>query len=173
MSSTRLLIHALSARSGVMAALLMLLASITIASPARAEVEPSSRKVADLTVYVGIMPAEIVRGHPQFHPEGKMHGGAAGGAHEYHFVVAIFESSSGTRVEDAEVWATIEGLGHVSQNRVKLEPMVIAGTTTFGSFITLPGTDRYQIRVEIRRPNKAEPIETDFTVTHDTRDAEP
>jgi len=39
--------------------------------------EQGYRQVVDgMAVYFGIVPAELVRGHPPHHPEGTMHGGA-------------------------------------------------------------------------------------------------
>lgn len=54
------------------------------------------RIVDDLAVYLGVLPAAIVRGHPKAHPETSMHDGAPGGAyHQYHVVVALFDARSG------------------------------------------------------------------------------
>jgi heme A synthase len=52
------------------------------------------RQVVDgVAVYFGVMPAELVRGHPQEHPEGQMHGGVPVG--ENHIMVALFEDKTG------------------------------------------------------------------------------
>src|SRR6266581_7212078 len=51
-----------------------------------------------LAVYIGVVPAEIVKGHPSQHAEKTMHGGAPKGAHEYHIVAAVFDATSGSRI---------------------------------------------------------------------------
>src|SRR4051794_23124619 len=66
-----------------------------------------------LAVYIGLVPAEIVRGHPADYPERTMHGGPRphGGEHEYHLVAAVFDAATADRVSDARVSARIAGLG--------------------------------------------------------------
>lgn len=114
------------------------------------------RTAGDIGVYLGVVPAQIVLGHPPSHPEQTMHGGVPGGRHEYHILVAVFEQPSGTRVTDAEVTAKVSGEGHIGGTNLKLEPMTIADAVTYGNFIALPGSDRYTIDVHVRRPGKAE-----------------
>lgn len=129
--------------------------------------EDENYKVAQvLGVYLGVLPAAIARGHLESHPEATMHGGASRGLHEYHIIIAVFEAATGARIENAKVTATVSGLGHVGQNSVVLEPMAIAGTVTYGGFITLPGSDRYDILVDIRVPGRPVPARVSFTYQH-------
>ncbi len=145
--------------------LLAIVAHATLATRAAAQAEPTSRDVAGMTVYVGLAPSEIVRGHKPSHTEAQMHGGARQGAHEFHLIVAIFEQSSGKRIEDAQVTATLSGLGQVAPRKMKLEPMTIAGTVTYGAFVNLPGPDRYALAIDIVR-GLAVPVRADFTYRH-------
>lgn len=97
-----------------------------------ASADDDSYKVVDgLAAYLGVMPSGLVKGHPTGHPEAAMHGGASGARHEYHVLIALFDSVTGARVEDAKVTANISGLGHVGGTNVELEPMTIAGTVTY------------------------------------------
>jgi hypothetical protein len=121
-----------------------------------------------LTAYLGVMPAEIVKGHPSSHPEGAMHGGAATGAHEYHVVVAIFDAVSGARMSDATVTAKVSGLA-LSGSEKALEPMAIADTVTYGGFFELPGADFYTVRVTVKRPGSQAPIVLEFRYDHRAR----
>lgn len=122
-------------------------------SHALAASEDENYRVADdLAVYLGVPPAAMVRGHPKDHPEASMHDGASGGAHQYRIVVAIFDTRNGARIENAEVTATVSGLGHVGTKTIELQPIAITGTITYGNFITLLGTDRYDIHVQISVP---------------------
>lgn len=60
------------------AILIALLASLAAIPAVSAAATASERGVVDgVAVYLGIVPAEIVRGHPREHPEGEMHGGPA------------------------------------------------------------------------------------------------
>ena len=79
-----------------------------------------------------------------------MHGGIPTGPHEYHFVAAVFDAVSGARVSDAVVTAEVAGLG-LSGSKKKLEPMQIAGTTTYGGFVDLPGFDLYTVKLTVER----------------------
>ena len=124
------------------------------------------RAAGDLGVYLGVVPAQIVRGHLASHPEQTMHGGAPDGRHQYHIMVAIFEQPSGARVTDAEVSAKVSGEGHVGARELNLEPMTIADAITYGNFIALPGSDRYTIEVHVTRPGKGENTVT-FSYRHD------
>lgn len=151
--------------------LLSLLAILCLAvfatSPAAAVSDEENYRVAeDLGVYLGILPAAIVRGHPKTHAEGSMHGGTPGGMHQFHVVVAIFDTRSGVRIENASVKATISGLGHVGTKTIDLQPMTIAGTVTYGNFVTLPGTDRYDISVEITARGRQHPVRVSFQYQH-------
>lgn len=95
-----------------------------------------------------------------------MHSGTRGGPHEQHVVVAIFDTASGERVEDASVVVTVSGLGHVGHRRIALEPMAIAGTVTYGAFVDLPGRDRYQLEVDIEVPGRTDTVRVVFPNEH-------
>ena len=121
--------------------------------------ESRYKSAGGLTVYLGVMPAEIVKGHPA------MHGGTPRGAHQYHVIVAIFEASSGARISDAAFVAKASGLG-LSGPVTTLEPMRIADTTTYGTFVNLPGTDLYTIELTVRRSGSLEPVVVEFKYDH-------
>ena len=118
------------------------------------------RVVDGVAVYFGIIPAEVVRGHPRWHPEGTMHGGVAVGAS--HLTVALFNDKSGERIIDAEISARITGERGLDA-RKKLEPMLIAGRRTYGNYFSLPGAGPYRIELSIRLPRAARSIDAEFT----------
>ena len=51
-----------------------------------------SQVVDGVAIYFGVMPAELVRGHPREHPESGMHGDPPVG--ESHLLVALFDERS-------------------------------------------------------------------------------
>ena len=124
------------------------------------------RQADGLTVYLGLMPAAVVRGHPTTHSESTMHGGAGTSRHQQHIIVAVFDAQTGARVENARVAATVGGLGHTGQQTVQLDPMKIENTVTYGGFVTLPGNDRYQIAVAINVPGRSHPVSVTFSSDH-------
>lgn len=135
-------------------------------SPAWAGSDGSTQVAGGVLGYLGVLPAEVLRGHPAAHPEGAMHGGVPEGRHEYHLVVALFDQVSGERLEQVQATATVMGLGHTGGTRIPLEPMAIAGTVTYGGFVELPGNDIYEIIVEVTRPGGEPPVRLEFSYQH-------
>ncbi|MGA0565039.1 hypothetical protein ACO2RV_21560 [Ancylobacter sp. VNQ12] len=128
-----------------------------------ASADDGYRSADGLAVYLGIVPASVVRGHPISHAESTMHGSAGTARHQQHIVVAVFNAQSGARVENAQVSARVGGLGHVGEQSVQLDPMKIANTITYGGFVTLPGNDRYKIVVVITIPGRSRPVSVTFS----------
>ena len=124
-----------------------------------------SKTAGGVTVYLGVMPAEVVKGLPAgSSTERPMHGGVPKGPHEYHLVVAVFDAASGARISDAMVTAEVSGLG-LSGSKLKLEPMQIAGTTTYGGFVDLPGFDIYTVKLTVERSG-VQPSVVEFRYDH-------
>lgn len=142
----------------------ILIAMILALGPALAD--DGYRNADGLAVYLGIVPAAVLRGHPMAHAESTMHGGAGTARHQQHLVVAVFDERSGARVENAQVSARIEGLGHVGEQSIRLDPMKIANTITYGGFIAFPGNDRYDIVVDIAIPGRSRPVSVTFSSDH-------
>jgi hypothetical protein len=119
-------------------------------------------------VYLGVLPAAMIQGHPGGHPEETMHGGMPRGRHAYHVVAAVFDAATGERVEDAVVEARAAEPGLAGVTR-RLEPMLIADTVTYGNYFQLSGDGPYRIDLSITRPGLATPIIVEFTYEHRTR----
>ena len=147
-------------RRSAMLAVTITAGSVVAATAALAQgTDDYMRTAGGLGVYLGVMPAELVKGQPV------MHGGVPAGRHEDHVVVAIFDAASGARVSDATVTARVSGLG-LSGSEKTLEPMNIADTVTYGGFFNLPGADLYTIRVTVRRTPSQQPVVLDFRYDH-------
>jgi len=134
-----------------------------------------------LTIYLGVVPAAIVRGHPLDHPEAQMHGGAPGSSHSMHIVAAVFDKASGARITKANVVAHILEPGGI-QRSVRLQPMTVAGALTFGGYTTFARGIDYRIGIRVDRPPHMQPsqqahvphamhrvasVAAHFTYTHD------
>lgn len=107
-----------------------------------------SQTSGGLTVYLGVLPAELIKGPGPHSGDKPMHGRIPKGPHEFHIVIAIFEA--GTRISDATVTANVSGL-ELSGTQKALEPTKLADTTTYGAFFNLT-RDIYTIRVTVERP---------------------
>lgn len=128
----------------------------------------SFKTAGGLTIYLGVLPAAMIQGHAKDHPEAAMHGGVPGGQHAYHVMAAVFDAESGERIEDASVEGRVTPLGLAAVTR-RLEPMVIAGTVTYGNYFAMRGDGPYRIAFSATTPEVAEPIVLEFTYEHRTR----
>jgi len=144
---------------------LLLIMSGMLAKVATAADAENYKVVDGVAIYFGIMPAEMILGHPKEHPERKMHGGVPGGAHQDHLVIALFDNATGKRITNAQVTATVREIGLAGETK-KLGPMKIAGTITYGNYFDMPSRDVYRILVKIHRPGVAGVIEAEFTHRH-------
>ncbi len=149
-----------SASYGV-AVVLAALFLMTFKSPALAESDAGlSRTVDGLTLYLGVMPSEIVGEHSPSHAEGRMHGGKRGERIQ-HVVVAAYDVKTNERVTDATVRASVRDPG-INTEEKALQPMTIAGTLTYGNYFVInPGT-RYLITIFVQRPGQHQPTKTQF-----------
>jgi hypothetical protein len=136
-------------------------ATLILASLALAQGDRLSKMVGGVTFYLGVIPAEIVRGHPIEHPESTMHGSPRKDSGSRHIVVALFDAKTGERITDAKVSARVEQLG-LAADLKDLEPMQIAGTVSYGNFYAMPGEGIYRIRVIVKRRGASRPIEAKF-----------
>jgi hypothetical protein len=129
-----------------------------IAASAHAE---NSQTVDGHTVYLGVVPAEIVKGHERGHPEREMHGGAPTRRSQYHIMIVIFETATGKRVTDARLVARVSepGLAPVQK---KLEPMEISGAMSFGNYFAMGGAGPYSIKLAIELPAAKRRLDTEF-----------
>ena len=132
-------------------------------NPARAASGGETKSAGGLTVYLGVVPAEIVKGPGPHSAERPMHGGSPRGRHEHHIVVAVYDTVSKVRITNATVSAKVSGLG-LSGPRKTLEPMTVADTVTYGAFFDMTA-DLYTIRVTVQRPG-SQPAVFDFKFDH-------
>lgn len=124
-------------------------------------------RVNGMDVFYGVIPAEIVSGHPSGHTETKMHGGVPRGSGQHHLIVSVFDVKSGKRIENAQVSARVSELALTPQSK-NLEPMQIAGTVTYGNFFTMTSPGPYRIEVDVR-PHGGVPAQAVFEYRHPRR----
>jgi hypothetical protein len=149
--------------AGLLASALLLLSSL--AGSALADSGSDSKTVGNVTIYLGVLPVEMVRGHPSAHPEASMHGGPPTGSGQYHVIVALFDAKTGTRITKADVTARVSEIG-LSGEEKKLEPMAIADTETYGNYFRMGGRGPFRIRLAIRVPGQPREIAAEFEHRH-------
>lgn len=151
----------------VLLAALSVLVFATTAGTVMADDTPDTGHRADgLVIYFAAIPAAFVLAHPGEHTGREMHGGAPDGHYVHHLIVALFDSSTGTRITDASVLAVIRGGVSPSEARVEFAPMAIAGAPAYGGFADLPPRDRYRIEIEVVRPGGGAAVRTVFWHQH-------
>jgi hypothetical protein len=72
-------------------------------------------------------------------------------------MVALFDAKTFERITDADVTATVEGMGHIGRTTKKLERMEIAEAPTFGGYFAFEGRDNFTIPLEIKTPRRTSP----------------
>lgn len=148
---------------GTVAAALLLLVLFTGSALAAATGQVA--RVNGIDVFYGVIPAEILRGHPADHAERKMHGGVPRGSGQHHLIVSLFDIKTGQRVDSAQVSARIGEPGLTPQEK-NLEPMQFAGTATYGNFFAMTRPGPYRIEVDVRRHGDSKPAQAVFTYRH-------
>ena len=76
-----------------------------------ANADDDSQTVGKVVIYLGVLPAAMIRGHPAQHTESSMHGGQPATSGEYHIVIALFDAKTGSRVTGAHVSARVSEIG--------------------------------------------------------------
>jgi len=132
----------------------LLAVALALPAPAGAGVVDGVKTVDGLTVYLGVVPAAVTRGHPPGHPERTMHGGITKpGSHDVHLLVAVFNAANGQRVGNVAVTARIQADGK-KRGTVPLSPMTINGALTYGGYTSIGLEDDIKISLDIKRPGR-------------------
>lgn len=126
---------------------------------------PTHKVVNGVAIYLGVLPSEMIMGHPHSHTDAGMHGGVPVGEHYYHVMVALFDATTGKRITGAQVKARVSELA-LSGTEKKLEPMLIADTISYGNYFRMSGTGIYRIQVQISHSGVAQAIEAEFEYQH-------
>jgi hypothetical protein len=124
-----------------------------------------SKVVGGVLIYMGILPAEMIRGHPAEHPETSMHGGKPKASNQYHVMVALFDAKTFERISDARVSARVGEVGLTGDEK-PMEAMNIADTITYGNYFKMAGKGPFRISVTIYIPGKPDEIKADFEHRH-------
>jgi hypothetical protein len=121
----------------------------------------SRQERAGLTMYWGLVPAAVVA---ERHPGEELHGGAPkGGGQVHHLVVALYDTASGRRVEDAIVRAQLSEAGIVDAPPKYLLPMKVNEQASYGQVFGMAKDGPYRFRIFVKLPQR--PGEIEFAVS--------
>lgn len=132
--------------------LMLLLAAMLSPALAQSRLERSG-----VTLYWGLVPAAVVADK---HPLAELHGGPPkGGGQVHHLVVALYDSASGRRIEDAVVRAQLSETGIVDGPAKYLLPMKVNDQASYGQVFGVAKDGPYRFRVWVRPPQRTDEIE--------------
>jgi hypothetical protein len=135
--------------------------ALTIPGPARAQTGTGYRVDHGIAIYYGVIPAEMLRGHPSQHPEATMHRGIPSSPHAYHVMVALFDASSLQRITGADVTANVAEVGLAGEEK-KLEKFTIADAVTYGNYFEMRPKTRYRVSITVNTPRSSNAARVEF-----------
>ena len=115
-----------------------------------------------VTIYWGLVPAAVVSDK---HALDELHGGGPkGGGQVHHLVVALFDSATGSRIENAVVRAQLIETGVVDAPAKYLPPMPIDGRMSFGQLFSVVKEGPYRFRIFVKLADSASEIKYTISV---------
>jgi hypothetical protein len=90
-----------------------------------------------------------------------MHGGVPSGSGFYHVNVSLLDASSKAPIANAKVEVRLEQPGLAGETKA-LEPVVVGGRASYGSYVRLLAKTRYAVTVRVQRPEAPRAVETRF-----------
>lgn len=130
-----------------------LAASVTL--PSAAAVDAGFRRnVGDYSLYLSVMPADVIRGPLAPVDPAASPNRPPAARDTRHVMVSIFESRDGRRVTDARVAARVAALGFSGEKK-PLERTAVAGAAVYGGFFPMMGRGPYRVDVEFQAPPTA------------------
>jgi cytochrome c5 len=129
------------------------------AAPHAAENDPSHKLVQGVDIYLGVLPAEAMRGRHAA-ADSKMKMEIPAGKGYFHVSVVLRDNSTKAEIKDAQVEARVANL--MTGETRKLEAAAINNTVNYGSFFQMPGKDPYTVTLKILKPGASAPIEAKF-----------
>ena len=151
-------------RARILAGLIAL--GLTLGMAPAAAVNPDQPiRLDGMELFFGIIPAEILRGHPSEHKERSMHGGVPRGKGVHHLVISVFDAKSRARITNATITGSITELGMAPQHE-KLDAMSLGGTVRYGHYFAMPNQGPYEIVVNVQRPGAGKTATARFQYWH-------
>ena len=140
-------------------------AKVGTAGPATAApaVKPGGnvKVVHGTEIYLGLLPAEVLRSYPKASVERSMHGGVPSGSGYYHVNVSVLDSAKAP-VPGASVEVKVDERGGFSSETKTLEPITFNNVPSYGGYVRLKSKTPYQLTVKVKTPTSPQPIEARF-----------
>lgn len=147
---------------------LPLVAAGALAPDLSASADEFEKATDGISVYLGVVPCDALQAVPRTQDETKMHGGIPAIQQCHHVMVALFDESSGARIEDATVSAAVGEFGMYAESK-PLERMTDNGTITYGNYFQIPQKRMYRIDLRIHRNGLSHVSQAAFDYEDQTR----
>lgn len=116
-----------------------------------------SQERAGVALYWGVVPAAIV---DEQHDPNQLHGlPPADGGQVHHLVIALFDKTSGKRIEDAVVRAQLKEIGIADTPPKYLTPMQVNGLMSYGQVFSVVKPGPYKFQIYVKPPGRTSEIE--------------
>ena len=119
------------------------------------------RAVEGMEIYLGFLPAEVMRAYPQESAERAMHGGVPAGSGYFHVNVSLFEGASNAPVAGAKVGLRVEQLDGTGVSKT-LEPVTLNKIPGYGNYVRLRRNTQYVVTVRVQKPGMPRAVEARF-----------
>lgn len=146
-------------------ALLVVVIGLVVGPAAAADEETFYKKVGEYTVYIAVMPSELIRGPRAPEIPGASPQRPPAPRDTHHVMVSIFESRTGVRVSGFHVKARVAALGFSGEKR-DLEPISIGGAVAYGNTFPMLGRGPFRVDVEFGARGAPHVQQATFYFTH-------
>jgi cytochrome c5 len=120
--------------------------------------------VAGTTVYFGVIAGDVIRTHPKEYPP-KSYGTPPSAPAQYYVTVALFDSITGQRIDDALVRARVATATGSGAEKT-LQPITLADSRSYGNYFAMGGSGPFKVIVQVRRPGSTDAIQAQFQYAH-------
>ena len=137
-----------------------------VALPRAAAEEAGFRKnVGEYSLYLAVMPAEVIKGPLPPEPAGASLNRPPAARDTHHVMVSIFDSRSGLRISGWQVEARVAALGFSGEKR-DLEPLNVGGAAVYGNTFPMLGRGPFRVDVEFGARYGPHKQQTTFYFAH-------
>jgi cytochrome c5 len=119
------------------------------------------KTVGGTEIYLGVLPAEVLRSFPKDSVERSMHGGVPSGSGHYHVNVSVLDAATKAPIAGARVEIKIDERG-LSTETKSLLPITTSSIPSYGNYIKLKGKTQYIFTVKVQKPGSPQPLEAQF-----------
>ncbi|MCP5414588.1 MAG: hypothetical protein H6961_08255 [Chromatiaceae bacterium] len=133
----------------------------SLGGAAIADHSDTHQSVGNIEIYLGLLPAEIIRGRENL-GHTRMHRGVPTERSAQHLVIALFDRRTGARIVNARVSATLSAQGIAAVNK-SLEPMTMSDAVSYGNYFPIARHMARDILLTIEMPGMR-PLTASFSV---------